>query len=313
MTSPWDVSDSMCFIIAMELVSNRDRHTEPGEAIQDVLPCIPCPALQAWLDGGGAVEEWLGGRVPLISYARISADRLDGDAIGVARQHRHNTKNAELHGCVVVLHYEDNNVTAAKWDVERRAFLRMCRDITHGQEEETGLRVRGCIAVERDRVYRLARDFVAFQDALVTAGGGVFIEGENIVDLVNDEGKALSELVESFPGESEIEKQRRRTTRNAADRAEEGRVYGGPRRFGWMGASRDPYRLGNKQRDEEEWPHLIAMIKARAAGRSWRGITGELNKEGVATARGGRWTEQGVKGWSPIRRGGVVAFSAVRS
>ncbi|MEU4067693.1 recombinase family protein [Streptomyces wedmorensis] len=38
------------------------------------------------------------------------------------------------------------------------------------------------------------------------------------------------------------------------------------------------------------------MIKARAAGRSWRGIAGDLNRRGVATARGGRWSEQGVKG-----------------
>ncbi|MDT9693264.1 recombinase family protein [Streptomyces sp. P9(2023)] len=254
------------------------------------------PDLQAWLDGGGKAEEWLDGRIPLISYARISADRLDGDGIGVARQHRHNTRNAGLHGCAVVLHYEDNNITAAKRDVERPAFLQMCRDMTYGQEGETGLAVRGCIAVERDRVYRLARDFVAFQDALVMAGDGVFIEGQDSVDLVNDEESALVELVSLAPGESEANRQRRRTTRSAADRAEEGRVYGGPRRFGWMGASKQPYRLVNKHRNEEEWPHLIAMIKARADGRSWRGITGELNKNGVTTARGGRWTEQGVKG-----------------
>ncbi|WP_078657958.1 recombinase family protein [Streptomyces rimosus] len=254
------------------------------------------PALQAWLDEGGTVEEWLNGRTPLISYARISADRLDGDAIGIGRQHKNNTRNAELHDCAVVLHYEDNNITAAKREVERPAFIQMCRDITHGKEEETGIPVKGCIAVERKRVYRLPRDFIAFQDALVMVGDGIFIDDKTSLDLVNDDGTIIAGLVTSGTGEAEVKDIRKRTVRNAADRAEEGKVYGGPRRFGWLGASKDPYRLGNKHKDTVEWPHLIDMIKARYAGRSWRFITREINKKGVLTARGGRFTEQAVKG-----------------
>ncbi|MEF3112445.1 recombinase family protein [Streptomyces chrestomyceticus] len=253
------------------------------------------PALQSWLDDGGAVEEWLNGRTPLISYARISADRLDGDAIGVGRQHKNNTRNAELHNCAVVLHYEDNNITAAKREVVRPAFVQMCRDITHSREEETGIPVRGCIAVERERVWRLPRDFIAFQDALVMVGNGIFIEDKTLLDLVNDDGTIIAGLVTSGTGEAEVKKVRKRTVRNAKDRAEEGKSYGAPRRFGWLGASKDPYRLGNKHKNEEEWPHLIEMIKARYSGRSWRGITAEINKKKVPTARGGRWSEQGVK------------------
>ncbi|MCX5411143.1 recombinase family protein [Streptomyces sp. NBC_00059] len=248
------------------------------------------PSLQAWLDEGGTLEGWLDGRTPVISYARISADRLNGDAIGVGRQHKSNSKNAETHGCAVVLHYEDNHVTAAKAEVSRPAFRQMCADIMHGREQETGFPVRGCVSVERERVYRLPRDFVAFRDALVTAGEGVFIEGMSVLDLADDDSKVASDL-----DVSEIMRMRKRTVRNAADRAEEGRAYGAPRRFGWLGASKDPYRVGNKHRDEQEWPHLIHMVKLRYAGRSWRSITGEMNRRQVATARGGSWTEQGVK------------------
>ncbi|MGW2200457.1 recombinase family protein [Streptomyces sp. NPDC001774] len=246
------------------------------------------PELQAWLDGGGTAEGWLRGRVPLISYARISADRLSGDAVGVTRQHRNNTRSAEGLGCAVVMHYEDNNLTAAKESVARPAFRRMCQDITHGCERESGIPVRGCVSVERERVYRLPRDFVVFQDALVMVGDGVFIEGATVVDLTQDDGPTLST--------AELDRVRTRTARSRADRAEEGRVYAGPRRFGWLGASQTPYRIGNKHRNDEEWPHLLAMITARAAGRSWRGIAGDLNRQGVGTARGGRWSEQGVKG-----------------
>ncbi|MEU9865981.1 recombinase family protein [Streptomyces sp. NPDC047971] len=254
------------------------------------------PALRVWLAEGGDLETWLDGRTPLISYARISADRLDGEAIGVGRQHRNNIRSAERHDCVVVLHYEDNNITAAARDGGRRAFLQMCRDLSHGHEAETGIPVRGCVAVERERVYRLPRDFVAFQDALAMAGDGVFIEGDAFVDLSEAVATVVAAADTAGAGDAEMDKLRKRTMRNASDRAEEGKVYGGPRRFGWLGASKDPCRVGNKHADLEEFPHLIGMIEARCAGRSWRGITGDLNRAGVRTARGGRWTEQGVRG-----------------
>ncbi|MEU1816450.1 recombinase family protein [Streptomyces roseifaciens] len=253
------------------------------------------PALQAHLDAGGSVDEWLAGRTPIASMARISADRLKGDAIGVGRQHKNNARNAALHNCAVVMHYEDNNLTAAKREVKRPAFLQMVKDITHGHEEETKIPLRGCIAVERERVYRLPRDFIAFQDALVMVGDGVFIEGNQILDLVNDDGTFIAGLVTSGTGEQEVKKIRKRTVRNAADRAEEGKSYGGPRRFGWLGASKDPYRLGNKHRDEEEWPYLVEMIKLRYGGTSWRSITATMRRKGVKTARGGNFSEQGVK------------------
>ncbi|MFJ9829110.1 recombinase family protein [Streptomyces sp. NPDC101160] len=266
------------------MIDTRD----PQQPSRTFSRCYVAPRLRAWLDAGGTVDGWLRGRVPLISYARISADRLDGGSVGVTRQHRSNTRSAEASGCAVVLHYEDNNLTAAKETVVRPAFRRMCQDITHGHEAETGIPVRGCISVERERVYRLPHDFVAFQDALVMAGDGVFIEGTTLLDLAQLSGPATEA--------AEVERVRTRTARSRADRAEEGRIYAGPRRFGWLGASEDPYRRGNTRRNDLEWPHLVAMIKARAAGRSWRWIAGELNRQGVRTARGGRWSEQGVKG-----------------
>ncbi|MEU3461604.1 recombinase family protein [Streptomyces sp. NPDC006733] len=171
----------------------------------------------------------------------------------------------------------------------------MCADIAHGHEEETGIPVRGCVAVERDRVYRRPRDFVAFQDALLMVGDGVFIEDTTLLDLVHNDGTICSYPVIAPADEAEVTNMRKRAARNAADRAKEGKTCGAPRRFGWLGASKDPYRVGNKHRNEEEWPHLTRMIKMRYAGRSWRSITGEVNRLRVTTARGGVWTEQSVK------------------
>ncbi|KUN94505.1 recombinase family protein [Streptomyces caeruleatus] len=260
------------------------------------------PELQAHLAQGGTVEEWLGGRTPIASMARISADRLKGDAIGVNRQHKNNARNAALHNCAVVVCYEDNNITAAKREVIRPAFLQMIKDITHGHEEETGIPLKGCIAVERERVYRLPRDFVALQDALVLNGTGTFIEDKTPLNLVDDDGTIIAGLVTSGTGEAEVRKVRNRTKRNAKDRAEEGGVPGGPRRFGWLGADSREGRLNNEKRNPAEWPHLITMIKKRRDGRSWRHITGWINREKdengnpILTARGGKWSEQGVKG-----------------
>lgn len=260
------------------------------------------PELQAHLDQGGTVEEWLAGRTPIASMARISADRLKGDAIGVSRQHKNNARNAALHNCAVVVCYEDNNITAAKREVIRPAFLQMIKDITHGHEEETGIPLKGCIAVERERVYRLPRDFVALQDALVLNGTGTFIEDKTPLNLVDDDGTIIAGLVTSGTGEAEVRKVRKRTKRNAQDRAEEGGIPGGPRRFGWLGADNREGRLNNEEKNPAEWPHLITMIKKRRDGRSWRHITGWINREKdengnpILTARGGKWSEQGVKG-----------------
>lgn len=154
--------------------------------------------------------------------ARISADRLKGDAIGVSRQHRNNARNAALHNCAVVVCYEDNNITAAKREIIRPAFLQMVKDITHGYEEETGIPLKGCVAVERERVWRLPRDFIALQDALVLNGTGTFIEDTNSLNLVDDDGTIIAGLVTSGTGEAEVRKVQKRTRRNAKDRAEEG-------------------------------------------------------------------------------------------
>ncbi|SDM63239.1 Site-specific DNA recombinase [Streptomyces sp. cf386] len=260
------------------------------------------PELQEHLDEGGTVEDWLAGRTPIASMARISADRLKGDAIGVGRQHRNNARNAALHNCAVVVCYEDNNITASKREVVRPAFVQMIKDITHGYEEETRIPLKGCIAVERERVWRLPRDFIALQDALVLNGTGTFIEDKTYLNLVDDDGTIIAGLVTSGTGEAEVRKIRKRTTRNSKDRAEEGAVPGGPRRFGWLGSEKREGRLGNEKKDPAEWPYLIQMIKKRADGRSWRHITGWINRERdkdgnpIFTARGGKWSEQGVKG-----------------
>ncbi|MGW7240621.1 recombinase family protein [Streptomyces sp. NPDC054804] len=234
--------------------------------------------------------------------ARISADRLKGDAIGVGRQHKNNARNAALHNCAVVVCYEDNNITASKREVVRPAFLQMIKDITHGYEEETGIPLKGCIAVERERVYRLPRDFIALQDALILNGTGIFIDDKKSLNLIDDDGEITSGLVTSGTGEAEVRKIRKRTTRNAMDRAEEGGVPGGPRRFGWLGSDKRQGRLSNEKKSPIEWPYLMQMIRKRAEGRSWRHITGWINLQKdeagnpILTARGGKWSEQGVKG-----------------
>ncbi|KUO20565.1 serine integrase family protein [Streptomyces dysideae] len=259
------------------------------------------PELQAHLDQGGTFEEWLAGRTPIASMARISADRLSGDAIGVARQHKNNARNAALHNCTVVVCYEDNNLTAAKREVVRPAFLQMIKDLTHGHEEETGIPVKGCIAVERERVYRLPEDFIALQDALSMNGSGIFIEGRALLSPV--EGDAPIIAGPGWPGsvESEVGTIRKRTRRSAKDRAEEGGVPGSPRRFGWLGAEKRHGRLNNEQQNAAEWPYLVQMVKMRAEGRSWGSVTRWIatQKDGegnpIRTVRGGRWSDQGVK------------------
>ncbi|MEW2350352.1 recombinase family protein [Streptomyces sp. NPDC006684] len=254
------------------------------------------PELAAHLAEGGAVGEWLAGRTPIASYARISSDRLEGDAIGIGRQHNNNKDNAAPLKCAIVLHYEDNNITAAKREITRPAFVQMCKDLSLGFEGETKIPIQGVIAVERERVYRLPRDFVAFQDALIMNRAGVFIDDRNFLDLVNDDGNIISGLVTAGTGEAEVKKTRKRVIRNTKDLAKEGAVYAGPRRFGWLGPDNKTGRRGNEKIDVSEWPYLVSLIKQAYANKGWRTMTSYMSLSPMKTVRGNDvWNDATIK------------------
>ncbi|MEV5507623.1 recombinase family protein [Streptomyces orinoci] len=70
---------------------------------------------------------------------------------------------------------------------------------------------------------------------------------------------------------------------------------GGPRRFGWLAADEKAGRGHNQVLHPVESRYLRAAIDMALAGQSERTITQWLIREGIATAKGGRWTSTTVR------------------
>ncbi|MCZ4117793.1 recombinase family protein [Streptomyces sp. H39-S7] len=241
------------------------------------------------------VEEWIGDRCPVCSYARISEDKLEGEAIGVGRQHANNDQAAVDLNWVVVARYTDNHITAADPDIQRPAFLEMVRDL-RARRTPDGVPVCGIIAVAEDRVRRLPEDFLRVHRALTVDRQGCFyvVDEKRHVDVHSD-GAQVVGLVTSSSDEREVSKIKRRSERSIRDRAREGKQSGGHRRFGWLPADAKAGRPNNDRLDPAEAPYLRTAIEDIMTGKSERTVTQWLIAEKVPTVKGGKWQSTTVR------------------
>ncbi|MDJ0346165.1 recombinase family protein [Streptomyces sp. H10-C2] len=239
--------------------------------------------------------EWIGGRRPVCSYARISEDRQEEEAIGVSRQHANNTEAADGLKWVVVARYTDNHLTAADPDIQRPAFLQMVRDLRARQTAE-GVPVRGLLAVAEDRVRRLPEDFLRVHRALTVDRDGCFyvLDEKRYID-VHADGAQVVGLVTSSTDGREVKKIGQRTARSVRDRAKEGKQSGGHRRFGWLPADKKADRPHNHLLDPVASTYLRRAIEMIMAGQSERTVTQWLIKEKVPTVKGGKWSSTTVR------------------
>jgi hypothetical protein len=252
------------------------------------------PELLEALAAGKTFNEWLAGRTPIASYERKSADH-EGRQQGVQRQFLNNLENAIPNNCAVVKYYRDNHITAAKLDVKRPAFLHMVDELACRRTSE-GYPIYGVIAVEKKRVFRLAKDFLALRDSIILPDKkGVFIDGQRQVDY-NEFGNYIAGLVDAGAGEQEVKETGERRSRNIRDKALEGAPHGSRRRFGFLGADADLKRPNNRDANPEEWDEYRWVIDQGLAGRTNNIIAKELKARGVKTVQGGDWTGQTVNG-----------------
>lgn len=124
--------------------------------------------------------------VPVVSYARISAD-IRRDEHGVQDQHRLNRETAERHGWTVVHEYTDNDKSAAKADVVRDDFEAMLRALRAG-ELPNGTAVQGVVIVAEDRLARRPGDYERFVEAITYQDGRVFADARGAKDLYSQHG-----------------------------------------------------------------------------------------------------------------------------
>lgn len=248
----------------------------------------PHPSLADSLALGRDFDEWLVGRLPVASYARVSRDAA-GDGQGVVRQHLNNDDAAASLGWAVVYRFTDNGVTASDPCVERAAFLHLLRALRARRTVE-GFSVCGVIAVEEERLARLQDDYALLCRALTMDEDGCLylVDAEQLVDVTAEMDDVHGRKAgEARQGESERTSRRRR--RSVRDYAHEGRGSGGQRRFGWHGPDAAKGRSTNTVLDPYESMYLRSAIDMALAGTSWTAITDWLTEESVPTVRGSRW------------------------
>src|SRR5690606_37579345 len=245
--------------------------------------------------------------VPVISYARISAD-IRRDEHGVQDQHRLNRETAERHGWTVVHEYTDNDKSAAKADVVRDDFEAMLRALRAG-ELPNGTPVQGVVIVAEDRLARRPGDYERFVEAITYQDGRVFADARGAKDLYSEDAESMG-LFGAVISKMEVRKMQRRMRRSHRMRAEQGLPVGGTRPFGWK-----PDRL---TLDPEEAPLVRQAVLDLISGRSLHSITNRWRRKGVNTSLGNAWTPPSlilnvqnphISGWREIN-GELVRDSA---
>ncbi|MEU9911420.1 recombinase family protein [Streptomyces sp. NPDC051001] len=262
-------------------------HTTTRKTVEKNSYWAPHPSLVDALALGRTFEEWLAGRTPVVSYARVSRD-VAGDGRGVGRQHLNNDDAAVRLGWAVVFRFTDNAITASDPCLERAAFRQLLRVVRAGRTEE-GYRVRGVIAVEEERLVRLDSDHVLLYRALSLVEKGCL----HLVDkgqLIYFSAEMAVGSTSHTAGQREAERMSSRRRRSVRDHAREGRGTGGCRRFGWCGPDTATQRPTNSVLDPYESAYLRGAIDMVLAGTSWTAVTDWLTEEQVPTVRNGRWT-----------------------
>lgn len=241
----------------------------------------------------------VGPAVPVVSYARISAD-IRRDEHGVQDQHRLNRETAARHGWAVVHEFTDNDKSAAKADVVRDGFEDMLRALRAG-ELPNGTAVQGVVIVAEDRLARRPGDYERFVEAITYQDGRVFADARGAKDLYSEDAESMG-LFGAVISKMEVRKMQRRMRRSHRTRAEQGVPVGGTRPFGWL-----PDRL---TLDPQEAPLVRQAITDLINGRSLHSIATQWQKDGVKTSVGNPWTPPSLKitvtnprvcGWRQIK------------
>ncbi|WUH96806.1 recombinase family protein [Spirillospora sp. NBC_00431] len=253
------------------------------------------PDLVSAVESGTSFGEWLDGRIPVASKARISADHKK-DEHGVAAQHKANEREARRNNLAIVKYYEDNDLTAAKENLTRDSFELLVKEVRARRTSE-GFPITGVMCLETERLYRRAGDYERIVDALTLPDdNGVLYESGNkrFIDLYSDFAE-YEGLIGVAKAKGEIRKISRRMRDSHGERALRGAAVGGPRRYGYLGPDKRTGRASNEKKNPAEWETLKWMVSEAAAGRAWNSIATDLNDRGILTVRGKLWTPTSVR------------------
>jgi DNA invertase Pin-like site-specific DNA recombinase len=222
--------------------------------------------------------------VPVVSYARISADTRR-DEHGVQDQHEINRATAARLGWAVVREFTDNDKSAAKAGVLRDEFEKMLRALRDGKLAD-GTSVLGAIVVADDRLARRPGDYERFVEAITYQDGRCYADARGPKDLYSEDVESMG-LFGAVISKMEVRKMQRRMRSSHRTRAAAGKPPGGTRPFGW--------RDDRLALDPAEAPLLRHAAEEFIGGRSLNSIVNEWQRNGIRTSLGNLWTATSLK------------------
>jgi site-specific DNA recombinase len=203
-------------------------------------------------------------------YARISKD--DGTALGVARQVKDCTAEAEKRGWTVTQVYRDNDVSASS-TCARPAWQRLVADVE-------ARRVDAIVVWSAERLTRKPReaeDVIEWAEkyglALANIGGDA--------DLSTPDGRMMFRIRGAL-SRHESEQSSRRIRRKFLERAESGAPHGMVA-YGYRRVN------GRDELDPEQADVIRETARRLLAGESLRSIVACMNEAGALSPRGKRW------------------------
>lgn len=206
-------------------------------------------------------------------YARQSLDRT-GEALAVTRQLEDCRALAERLGWEVVGEHVDNDTSATTG--RRPQYEAMLERLRAGQ-------AGGIVAYAPDRLARRPRDLEDVLD-LAERHGVRLATVAGDVDLSSPWGRAVARVFGAI-ARQEVEQKGARQKRANLQRAQAGRVGWTRRPFGY---DRDPG--GGILLVDAEARELHTAAAAVLDGASLASVVADLNRRGVPTSTGGRWT-----------------------
>jgi DNA invertase Pin-like site-specific DNA recombinase len=230
----------------------------------------------------------------LVAYLRVSSVGQI-DAWGLDRQERAIKAWASTHGHRVAAWHRDEGVSGTLGHLSRPGFTAAVAELGH--------RADGLIVADLDR---LARELTVQEAALgviwsrhapvFTATGG-----EVQQDDPDDPARSFVRKVMGLVIEYEKNQAVRRLRQGREAKAAAGRKAVGQYAYGYHGAGKGRER--DAAPEPEEQRAVATIVRMRKAGKSFREIAAELERQGMKPRRAERWWPMSVR--SVARRAGV--------
>lgn len=210
-------------------------------------------------------------------YCRISKDRV-GARLGVDRQEADCRELAARQGWAVSRVYTDNDLSAYSGK-PRPGYRDLLVDVAAG-------RIGTVVAWHTDRLHRSPVELEEYIGVCEPKGVPTHTVKAGPLDLATPSGRMVARqlgAVARYEVEHMIERQQSAKAQAAAS----GKWKGGRRPYGWE-SDGVTVRPGEAKIVEEMARHLLA-------GGSIRGIAVDLNRRGVTTSTGTKWTDTAVR------------------